>query len=222
MPSLFLVGATGRLGGRVLAEALSHGWAVTALVRDPARLSVRHPALRVVQGDVRDRQALEALLPGHDAVVSALGTRRGQEPYETLSMGMAALVAAMEAVGPRRLVAVAAAGILQADAQTLRRDMPGYPAAFRRGSAEHFAAWQTLQASGLDWTIVAPPELVEGDRDQPLVVQADYLPVGPKRVAMEALAKLVLDVITEGTYLGARLGMIACPGHTSPSAADPG
>ena len=211
MRSLFLVGATGRLGGRVLAEALARGWAVTALVRDPARLSVRHPALRLVQGDVRDRLALEAVLPGHDAVVSALGTRRGQEPYETLSDGMAALAAAMAAVGPRRLVAVAAAGILQADARTLRRDMPGYPAAFRRGSAEHLKGWQTLQASGLDWTIVCPPELVEGDRDQPLVVQADYLPPGPKRVAMEALAKLMITLLEEEAHRGVRLGMINTP-----------
>ena len=209
--SLFLVGATGRLGGRVLAEALSRGWAVTALVRDPARLSVRHPALRLVQGDVRDRPTLEAALPGHDAVISALGTRRGQEPYETLSAGMAALASAMEAVGPRRLVAVAAAGILQADAQTLRRDKPGYPAAFRQGSAEHLKAWQALQASSLDWTIVCPPELVEGDRDQPLVVQQDFLPSGPKRVAMAALAKRMLDLLEQDAHRGARLGMINRP-----------
>ncbi|MFP5502611.1 MAG: NAD(P)-dependent oxidoreductase [Candidatus Sericytochromatia bacterium] len=209
--SLFLIGATGRLGGRLLAEALGRGWAVTALVRDPARLAVRHPALRVVRGDVRDRPTLEALLPGHDAVVSALGTRRGQEPYETLSSGMAALAAAMEAVGPRRLVAVAAAGILQADAQTLRRDMPGYPAAFRSGSAEHLKAWQTLQASSLDWTIVCPPELVEGDRDQPLVVQPDYLPAGPKRVSMEALAKLMITLLQEEAHHGVRLGMSNAP-----------
>ena len=121
------------------------------------------------------------------------------------------MVAAMEAVGPRRLVAVAAAGILQADAQTLRRDMPGYPEAFRRGSAEHLKAWQTLQASGLDWTIVCPPELVEGDRDQPLVVQPDYLPAGPKRVSMEALAKLMITLLQEEAHRGVRLGMINDP-----------
>lgn len=207
MPTLFLIGATGRLGGHVLQEALDRDWRVTAYVRDPARLTLSHPRLAVAVGDVMDAGALAAAMQGADAVVSALGTRRGQEPYETLSRGMEAVIAAMGATGLRRLVAVASAGILQADATTLRRDMPGYPAAFVRGSAAHLAAWRALAQSDLDWTIVAPPELVPGERSQPLNLQVDYLPPGPKRVSMAALAKLMLDLIETGDHMGDRLGM---------------
>lgn len=208
MTNLFLIGATGRLGGCVLTEALSRGWSVTALVRDPSRLEVVHPRLRVVAGDVRDSAGLAGLLPGHDAVVSALGTRRGQVPYEVLSEGMAALTGAMTAVGPRRVIAVASAGILQADAATLRRDMPAYPAAFRRSSAAHLAAYETLAASGLDWTVVGPPELVEGEAEQPLVVLENYLPEGPKRVSMPALARWMLDAVNDPGTWGRRYGLI--------------
>jgi putative NADH-flavin reductase len=209
---LFLIGATGRLGGHVLAEALARGHAVTALVRDPARLAIAHPHLRVVAGDVRDAADMAAALGGHDAVVSALGTRRGQASPDVLSEGMAAIASAMAAQGLRRVVAVASAGILQADAVSLRRDRPGYPEAFRRSSAAHLAAYEILRASGLDWTIMAPPELVEGPRDQAIVVQEDYLPDGLRRVAMPALARLMVDELERPRHVRRRVGMIDAPG----------
>lgn len=208
---LFLIGATGRLGGHVLEAALARGVSVTALVREPARLARAHPRLIVAEGDVRDAERLRALLPGHAAVVSALGTRRGHVPYEVLSEGMASLVAAMTATGLRRVVAVASAGILQADATTLRRDLPGYPEAFRRSSAAHLAAYERLRESALDWTIACPPELVEGLPDQALVIRRDRLPEGPKRVSMPALARWMLEAVADPETVGHRYGLINVP-----------
>lgn len=206
---LFLLGATGRLGGHVLRAALARGYAVTALVRDPARLAA--PGLTVVRGDVCDLAALAAALPHHDAVISALGTRRGQEPAEVISEGMRNLVAAMAASGVHRVIAVASAGILQADAERLRRDAPGYPEAFRRSSAAHLEAYGHLRESRLDWTVVCPPELVEGAPEQPLTVAADYLPPGPKRVSMPALAGWMLDALADPATYGHRFGLIDAP-----------
>src|SRR6266508_367067 len=40
-------GATGRIGGDVVRQALDAGHKVTAVVRDPARFDVNHPALEV-------------------------------------------------------------------------------------------------------------------------------------------------------------------------------
>lgn len=209
---LFLVGASGRLGGHVLEEALARGYAVTALVRDPARLTTRHPALTLVPGDVRDAAVLASAMAGCDAVVSALGTRRGQEAYEVLSEGMAAITSAMATSGVRRIVAVASAGILEADSGGLRRDQPGYPEAFRRSSAAHLAAYETLRTSDLDWTVVGPPELVEGDRDQAIVVREGRLPDGPKRIAMPALARWIVDELAHPAHRHRRVGLVNRPG----------
>lgn len=210
---LFLVGASGRLGGHVLAEALARGHAVTALVRDPARLMAPpHPALRLVQGDVRDAAVLAAGMAGCDAVVSALGTRRGQEAYEVLSEGMAAIASAMAVAHVRRIVAVASAGLLDSEAGGLRRDQPGYPEAFRRSSAAHLAAFETLRDSDLDWTVVGPPELVEGDRDQAIIVREGFLPEGPKRIAMPALARWILDELEHPAHRHQRVGLVNRPG----------
>lgn len=45
-----LFGATGRTGGLILKLALSGGHQVTALVRDPCKLTESQSGLRIVQG----------------------------------------------------------------------------------------------------------------------------------------------------------------------------
>jgi putative NADH-flavin reductase len=211
MRTLALVGATGRLGGHVLVEALQRGgWRVRALAREPVRLATRD-GLAVVAGDVRDAAALAELLRGADAVVSCLGGARGAEPSDVVSAGMAALVRAISPA-PRHLVAVAAAGILNGPDGGLRRDAPGYPAAFLPGSAQHLRAWETLAASVLPHTLVCPPDLVEGSRAQALQVLREVLPPGSKQVSMPALAAWMLDEVEAPAHVGYRVGINNDPG----------
>ena len=48
MTTLALIGATGRTGRRVLDRALAAGYAVRAMVRDPAKVDREHANLTVV------------------------------------------------------------------------------------------------------------------------------------------------------------------------------
>ena len=63
-------GATGRVGEHVVRQALAAGHTVTAVVRDPARFDVSHPALEVatVPG-LTDPEVLRAALEGSDAAI---------------------------------------------------------------------------------------------------------------------------------------------------------
>jgi putative NAD(P)-binding protein/WD40 repeat protein len=45
----------------------------TAFVRPPRKIARPHERLTVIEGDPRDAGQLRAALPGHDAVLSALG-----------------------------------------------------------------------------------------------------------------------------------------------------
>jgi len=73
MARITVLGATGRTGQEVVRQALAGGHDVTALVRDPSRLSISDPRLRVVVGDARDRATIADTLAGSDGVISALG-----------------------------------------------------------------------------------------------------------------------------------------------------
>jgi putative NADH-flavin reductase len=72
---LLVFGATGGTGSRLVDQALQQGHEVTAFARDPARIHLKHDHLRVVTGDVLDRDSVNAAVEGQDGVLSALGTR---------------------------------------------------------------------------------------------------------------------------------------------------
>lgn len=206
---LLILGASGRLGSRLVTEALSRGQTVTAIARNPTPLV--HPRLTWQALDVRDASALHDVIPGHDAVISALGFRRSSEAAEGVVLGIRHLVEGMRAHGVRRLVAVGAAGILQLDETRLRCEREGYPEAFRMGAAVHRRVWETLEASGLAWTLVCPPELAEGERTQAIKEQADRLPEGPLRVSMAALAHWMIDALGGEAWVGKRVGIVDAP-----------
>jgi putative NADH-flavin reductase len=64
-------GATGGTGRQLVDQALEEGHAVTVLVRNPAAFSLQHERLSPVEGDVRDRARVKAVVTGQDAILSA-------------------------------------------------------------------------------------------------------------------------------------------------------
>jgi uncharacterized protein len=63
-----LVGATGFIGSKILAEAVGRGHLVTALCRHPENV-LKHPNVQARFADVMDTAALQRLFSGHDAIV---------------------------------------------------------------------------------------------------------------------------------------------------------
>jgi nucleoside-diphosphate-sugar epimerase len=93
---LALTGATGFIGGRVLARALQAGWRVRALARRPAALAP-HPALTAVPGDLESAEARAVLLQGAEAVVHAAGLVAARRRSEFARVNAEAATALAEA-----------------------------------------------------------------------------------------------------------------------------
>ena len=72
---LLIFGATGGTGRQLVDQALAQGHEVTAFVRKPSRLPVKHDKLIVMTGSILDQADIDAAVAGHDAVLSALGIR---------------------------------------------------------------------------------------------------------------------------------------------------
>ena len=77
---LLVFGASGQVGQEVVRRAIADRHEVTGFVRTPGNLAVRHAMLRLVEGDVADALAVSAVMPGHDAVISALGVGKPLKP----------------------------------------------------------------------------------------------------------------------------------------------
>ena len=78
-----LFGANGRIGQRILKEALDRGHDVTAFVRDPSKLIMEHPNLSVKVADIMDPTSVAAAAGGQDVVISAYGNG-GRDASEVL------------------------------------------------------------------------------------------------------------------------------------------
>lgn len=157
-------GATGRVGEHVVRQALSAGHQVTAVVRDPARFDVSHPALQVatVPG-LTDPEVLRPALEGSDAAISGVGPR-GRKDGPVASGATRGLLRAMEASGVRRFVAVSAVPVgpvPQGESFVNRRILLPCISAFARDVYADLAEMEDeIRRSATEWTIVRPPRLV--------------------------------------------------------------
>ncbi|MEV0900186.1 NAD(P)H-binding protein [Actinoplanes sp. NPDC049802] len=157
-------GATGGIGSHVVRQALDRGFTVTAVVRDPARLDVRHRALEVTTvPTLDDADALAPVVRGNDVVLSGVGPR-GRHDGPVASTATRAILSAMHAEGVRRLIAVSAAPVgptPDGDSFLNRRIvLPAISALLEELYADLRAMEHAMANSPAQWTVVRPPKLV--------------------------------------------------------------
>jgi uncharacterized protein YbjT (DUF2867 family) len=162
---LTVFGATGGIGGHVVRQALDAGHKVTAVVRDPARFDVSHPALEVatVPG-LTDPEVLRPVLEGSDAVISGVGPR-GRKDGPVASSTTRGILRAMEASGVRRFVAVSAVPVgpvPEGESFVNRRILLPFISALLRDVYADLAEMEDeIRRSTTEWTVVRPPKLVD-------------------------------------------------------------
>ena len=169
---LTIFAATGGIGEQVLDQAVSAGHDVTAVVRDPKKLSRE---VRVVTADLAapDRTALGTAVDGAEAVLSGLGPRSNADAGIAWR-GTDAIVHAMQATERRRIVVVSAAPVGTVASPGRPKPPKHDPgdgffmrhlfshvagAAFGKVYADLARMEGILADSGLDWTAVRPPKL---------------------------------------------------------------
>ncbi|APY86897.1 epimerase [Streptomyces alfalfae] len=163
---LTVFGATGGIGGEIVRQALTAGHRVTAVVRDPARLTAEGAGLEVFRADLTDPEALRAAVAGRDAVLSGLGARKRADAGVATALTRSVL-RAMDAEAVRRIVVVSAAPVgPPADRQPLAdRAMLALVGAVLKGVYLDLRGMEAeLSRSATDWTSVRPPRL----QDKPL------------------------------------------------------
>ena len=160
-----ILAATGRIGSLAMTEALARGHDLILLSRRPPTTPGIEHASTII-GDVADPDALRRAVTGSAAVIAALGPRTNTlEDELALEFGMRHLVAAMQAVGVSRLIALSGAAV----------DVPGdaKPVIDRVASrivrlvARHVVGakqreFDVFSASALAWTALRPPIVMDG------------------------------------------------------------
>ncbi|SCY07417.1 Putative NADH-flavin reductase [Paenibacillus polysaccharolyticus] len=202
---LLVLGATGRVGSHIITLALQGGHHVTALVRNPEKINKRHDRLTVIQGNVLESEDLLRAIQGVDAVISALNT----DGTTTLSKSMPLLINAMGQEGLKRIITVGTAGILQSrtEPEKLRYQSSESRRKSTRAAEEHEQVYTLLKGSTLEWTIVCPTYLPDGEVCGNYRVERDVLPEGGTEITVGDTAEFTYRQLSDRRFINARVGI---------------
>ncbi|HUB08969.1 MAG TPA: NAD(P)H-binding protein [Myxococcales bacterium] len=202
---VLILGGTGATGRHLCEKAAADGHAVTALVRDSATAKLSFPGLAIRQGQATSQADVDAAVPGNDAVLSALGPRQGADPV--CASAAQAVVAAMKKHGVKRLIWLSAGGVGDSAPQIIRASFVFgrivMPLFLRKPYANHARAEEFIRASGLDFTVVRPVQLVDGPTEGKVVaVPIGAETLGSLKVARSAVAAFMIEELAARKFVG--------------------
>lgn len=202
---LAILGATGRTGRLLLAQAKERGLEVNALARIPAELGDLRGTANVVEGSAIDPDAVERVVSGCSAVLCAIGQVR-DSPADLLKRATLNMVDAMKKLGVKRLVILSNTAVEDpTDSPPLVQRMARVALAAVNGKLKQdsVGAAKVLAGSGLDWTLVRAPMLTDGPRTGRYRVGP--LAKGmPLRVSRADVAEFMLSCAVEGKFVRER------------------
>jgi uncharacterized protein len=200
--NVILYGATGMVGTRTLKELLSRGHHVTAILRDPSKITPQ-PGLTLVKGDIFDPKQVAAQVKGADAVISAYGP--GQGKVEDLVTATRSLIAGLKEAGVKRLIFVGGAGSLYVAPGVDVIDSGNLPEQYKEIAIAHREAWKLLRDTDLDWTYFSPAAVIEpGERTGKFRVGTDWLLMdekGNSRISAEDYSIALVDELENPKHI---------------------
>lgn len=204
MKNVVLIGASGFVGTAILNELLNRGHKVTAIVRDPAKVTASNPNLKVIQADVTDTDVLIEASKGKDAVISAYNPGwKNPNIYEETLKNYPLIVDSVKKAGVERLLIVGGAGTLFYAPGKMVMDADDVPAKLLPGikSLGEFYLNTLRKENDIDWIFLSPAaNMAPGERTGKFRIGKDDLVVdvnGDSNISVEDYAVAMVDELEQ-------------------------
>ena len=196
---ILVIGAAGKTGRAIVKQALGRGHTVTAFVHNAGEFEGN--GARVIEGDVLDVAVLESAIAGQDAILDALG---GHTPWKQTTLETNAarnVVKAMQQHGVKRLLVVSAIGVGgTADLVPSWYEHLIMPTLLRGAMQDKEEMEPVVEGSGLDWTLVRPGHLVEGEATGKVLTLEPGSGQTAHKITRADVAAFLLDLLENGKY----------------------
>jgi len=206
MSHVLIIGASKGIGFEAVKRALACGHSVRALARSANRIRLSNENLEKWPGDALKDEDVQSALEGVDTVIQALGIAAGPKmvlgPVQLFSKSTSILVPAMEGAGVRRLICVTGFGA--GDSRASIGCLQSIPFRFFLGRAydDKDVQEDLIRESSLDWTIVRPGVLTNGERSGRYQVLVDPKSWRNGLISRADVADFLIRRIDDDTYLG--------------------
>ncbi len=209
-----IYGASGRIGGHIVDEALRRGYQVTGVSRDPSRVTPK-PGMKLVKGDILDQDSLSRLTQTHSTILVSVGGRPSNNDPKQYIAGRAAqsLIENLNSAGRSgpRVIFVGNVYTLEVEPGKTSLDLGRVTQEHRNYAMfySHQDALDAFRASDTNWTVVSPPNgLKLKGRTGKLRYGNDSLlresDGTPATISPEDFAYAVLDEVANKHYLRRR------------------
>ncbi|WP_406051706.1 NAD(P)-dependent oxidoreductase [Kribbella sp. NBC_00889] len=182
-------GASGMVGSRIAAEAVSRGHEVTGITRSGGELPA---GVQAVQGSANDVALAKEFTADADVLVAALGPSRTGGDHQDYLDAIDNLIAAVSGT-KTRLLTIGGAGGLEINGSRVV-DGPDFPAEYKGESLTVAQALEALRATSEDvnWAMLAPAFVIApGERTGSFRLGLDE-PVGD-HISAEDFAVAAVD-----------------------------
>jgi putative NADH-flavin reductase len=206
---LAIFGATGATGQCLVEQALDQGYDVTAFARNPLALTTRHAHLSIVTGDVFRPANVEEAVANQEAVLCALGghdrlrvalSKHPRQPG-LCSVGTRNILDAMKKYDVSRLICLSAWGVGDSkDRLPFAFKHIILPLLMKEEYEDKEAQEQLIQQSTLDWTIVRPARLTNGQRTGSYRMNSTLEFSGHSSISRADVADCMLKQLTDQTF----------------------
>ena len=167
MKNVVLIGASGFVGNAILNELLNRGNKVTAIVRNPEKITISNCNLSVVKADVSDVKTITDTCKGKDVVISAYNPGwTNPAIYEETLKNYPLILKAVKQAGIKRLLCVGGAGTLFCAPGLRVVDSGAIPAEIMSGvkSLGEFYLNTLCNEKEIDWVFFSPAGTLEPGR----------------------------------------------------------
>ncbi len=218
---ILVYGATGKVGSHVVNEALNRGHRVTAVSRDPSRITLVHDKLSIVKGDVLDPASVASLLAGQDVVIISVRGVLGKskDPGDAVPrMALENVVNSLRDMGAAapRLIHVGGSGSLEVKPGVTYADtlpMALIPRSLQTEIEGQVLALEYLRAvSDVDWSYATPAKnFTNGKRTGVFRIGGDKLlesPGGRSRISRADFAVALIDEVENARFIQQRFSVV--------------
>ena len=200
---IVIFGASGKTGLLLVEYALSKGYQVIAFIRKSKSLTLTHPNLIKVVGQLENLDKLKEAIAGSDACISALGGGSLTKHSPEIIKGIDNIVTIMEQEAVPRLIYLSSIGAgesrkyMALPIRILIADIN-----LRVPLADHTTNEKRIAKSKLQWTVVRPGGLNDDLVSEILYHGSEKTKLtGSKSISRANVAAFMLQQLTDIEYI---------------------
>lgn len=196
-----IIGATKGIGFALAKQALADGHQVTALVRVPSTMTIKHTNLSIVEGSAENPEAIAKVIEGQDVICDCLGTKNVTKPQTMFSKSAENIA---KAIKPEQLL-IALTGLGAGDSKghcSWLYDNFFMPVVLKRQYDDKNLQEEIIKKKIKRWIIVRPGFLTNGVHTGKYRAITEFTGKHGARISREDVADFVLSQAKSPTFLG--------------------